>query len=193
MNKIIALDIGDVSLYRCVDKCFDYFRASDNPTLKAEILEAVDKFELGKISFEDWLGQISRITAGSLSHDEICHGWNLMIGSDMQGMEEFVREMVNAGFKFVFFSDTSELHFGDICRKLSFAHLITGSILSYEAGAKKPDAGMYQAFEDEYGIPCCYLDDMPQNIAAGRERGWFSILFTDTESMKKEFFSQINI
>ncbi len=193
MNKIIALDIGDVSLHRCVDKCFDYFQASDKPALKAEIAKAVDLFELGMISLQEWLDQMSRITGRGMSNDEICHGWNLLIGSDMPGMEAFVKEMVNAGFKFVFFSDTSELHFGDICRKLSFAHLVTGSILSYEVGAKKPDAGMYQAFEDEYGIPCCYLDDMPQNIAAGRERGWFSIRFTDTESMKKEFFSQINI
>ena len=114
----------------------------------------------------------------------------MMIGETVPGMEDFVRELVDAGFRFVFFSDTSELHFADICRKLPFAHLITGSILSYEIGAKKPEPGMYESFEDKFGVPCCYLDDMPQNIAAGQERGWFSIRFDNTEAMRREFYSE---
>jgi glucose-1-phosphatase len=193
MNKVIALDIGDVSLHRCLKPCFEFLGVANNQSLKNETLTVVDQYERGLISFREWLNCLGKITNGRFTDEEICHGWNLLIGNDMPGMAKFVAEMIESGFRFVFFSDTSELHFGDISRKLSFANLVTGAILSYEVGAKKPESAMYEAFEAKYGVPCCYLDDQPGNIAAGQKRGWFSIQFTDTETMRQEFSSQFNL
>ena len=192
MNKVIAIDIGDVCLRRRLNLSLKAF-GLDTDTLPPPIAFAIDQYERGKISLEEWIILMQRDLPGCIPDDEVCRGWNMMIGEEMPGMNDFVREMVAAGFRFVFFSDTSELHFTDICRKLPFANQITGAILSYEVGAKKPESGMYEAFENKYGIPCCYLDDMPQNIAAGQERGWFSIRFENTEAMRQEFYSEFHI
>ena len=193
MNKVIAIDIGDVCLQRNIAQTFHYFGVEPTLQLPPKMIYAIDQYERGIISLRQWLSAMQSVTNSNFTDEEICRGWNLLIGDDMPGMSEFINEMIDAGFRFIFFSDTSDLHFGDICRKLSFAHLITGAILSYEVGAKKPETAMYEAFEANYGTPCCYLDDMPQNIAAGQQQGWFSIQFTDTATMRKEFFSQFKL
>lgn len=193
MNKTIAIDIGDVCLKRELNRPQEYFGLNPETELPLEIQVIIDKFERGRISREAWVAGMRRALPGNFTNDEICHGWNTLIGDDIPEMYEFVSEMVAAGFRFVFFSDTSELHFSHVSRNLGCVHLISGAILSYEVDAKKPEDGMFEAFEAKYGVPCCYLDDMPQNIAAGRQRGWFSIQFDNAEAMRRDFFAEFRI
>ena len=70
--------------------------------------------------------------------------------------------------------------------KLSFAHLISGAITSFEVGKQKPHAAMYRAFEEKYGIPALYIDDRENNIQAGLNYGWNCHQFTTIELLKKK-------
>jgi FMN phosphatase YigB (HAD superfamily) len=191
MNKTIALDIGNVCLKLRPDLCLGFLGLSSLEEIPPEFMIAVDKMERGFIDQEEWLEVFQKVSENKYSDDELIHAWNLLIGEEMDGMAELVKEITGKGYRFVYFSDTSRPHILHMYRHLSFANLVSGGIFSYDVGAKKPEDGMYEAFEREHGVPCFYLDDRENNVEAGKKRGWKSHLFTDAENFKKEFYALV--
>ena len=66
-----------------------------------------------------------------------------------------------------------------IRKNFPFFNNFDGYILSYEVGAMKPDAKIYEALEKmagKRGSDVLYLDDRLENISAGAARGWQVIL-----------------
>ncbi|MGA3283698.1 MAG: HAD family phosphatase [Verrucomicrobiota bacterium] len=77
------------------------------------------------------------------------------------------------------FSNTNDLAIEHIRRNFPFFKNFDGYIVSYEIGALKPDAKIYKALEKltgRHGADILYLDDRPENVAAGAARGWRTIL-----------------
>ena len=85
------------------------------------------------------------------------------------------------------FSNTNELAIRHIRRTFPFYGHFTGHVLSYEHAAMKPDARIYEAVERLSGCrgpQLVYIDDRPENIEHGRERGWRSILHQSPETTR---------
>jgi HAD superfamily hydrolase (TIGR01509 family) len=83
------------------------------------------------------------------------------------------------GLKTYAFSNTNELAVEHIRRCFPFYATFDGCILSYEHGVMKPDARLYEVVERQSGrrgADLLYLDDRPENVAAGAARGWQVIL-----------------
>ncbi len=62
-----------------------------------------------------------------------------------------------------------------------------GYIYSYEVGAMKPDAKIYESLEKlagRRGAEIIYLDDRPENVAGGAARGWRAILHETPEKSR---------
>lgn len=77
------------------------------------------------------------------------------------------------------FSNTNELGIRHIRRAHPFFAGFDGYIFSYEHGAMKPQAKLYEVVEratNKRREHLLYIDDRPENIAAGVERGWQVIL-----------------
>lgn len=77
------------------------------------------------------------------------------------------------------FSNTNEIAVAHIRERFPFFRHFDGYILSYEHGVMKPDAKLYAVVERitrHRGADLLYIDDRPENVAAGRERGWQTIL-----------------
>jgi HAD superfamily hydrolase (TIGR01509 family) len=97
-----------------------------------------------------------------------------------------IPEMVNlqaalrkSGLPTYIFSNTNELAVGHIRHNFPFFSNFDGYILSYECGAMKPDEKIYETVEKSSGrrgAEILYLDDRPENVAAGAARGWQVIL-----------------
>lgn len=82
------------------------------------------------------------------------------------------------------FSNTNDLAIEHIRRNFPFFANFDGYILSYEVGAMKPDAKIYEELEKlsgKRGAEILYLDDRQENVDAGAARGWQVILQTDPE------------
>jgi len=82
------------------------------------------------------------------------------------------------------FSNTNDLAVLHIRRNFPFFSNFNGYILSYEVGAMKPDAKIYEALEKmagKRGSQILYLDDRQENVDGGALRGWQVILQTDPE------------
>jgi HAD superfamily hydrolase (TIGR01509 family) len=82
------------------------------------------------------------------------------------------------------FSNTNELAVGHIRKNFPFFSQFNGYICSYEHGAMKPDAKLYEVVEQTSrlaGPELLYLDDRPENVAAGAARGWQAVLHESSE------------
>lgn len=185
MRNAIALDIGGVCLKLHPEKAFAVLGFEEPETLPAEFAAVTDMLERGVITGNEWLTVFRHLTGDKFSGKKLRHAWAMIIGEAIAGMPELAHELVAAGYKLVFFSDTSEIHMQEVYRKLSFSNLVTGCVLSYEVGHKKPDAKMYAAFENEYGKPAFYVDDHAANVEAGKRCGWNSHLFTTAANMRQ--------
>ena len=82
------------------------------------------------------------------------------------------------------FSNTNDLAVEHIRRNFPFFGNFDGYIYSYEVGGMKPEAKIYEALErltGRRGAEIIYLDDRPENVAGGVERGWRAILHETPE------------
>ena len=87
-------------------------------------------------------------------------------------------ELRKRGFKTFIFSNTNDLAIEHVRRNFPFFTNFDGYIFSYEVGALKPQPEIYAALESltgRRGTDLIYIDDRPENIAAGAARGWRAI------------------
>jgi HAD superfamily hydrolase (TIGR01509 family) len=85
------------------------------------------------------------------------------------------------------FSNTNDLAVEHIQRNFSFFKNFDGYIYSYEVGTMKPGAKIYESLEKltgRRGAEIVYLDDRPENVAAGATRGWQAILHETPEKSR---------
>jgi len=105
---------------------------------------------------------------------------------EIEPMIRLQAELRQRGIPTYVFSNTNELAIEHIRRFPFYAHF-DGYILSYEQGAMKPDARIYEVVERQAGrrgADLLYLDDRPENIAAGAARGWQVILQESPEKSR---------
>ena len=99
-------------------------------------------------------------------------------------MIELHAELRRRGVPTYIFSNTNDLAIEHIRRNFPFFKNFDGYIFSCEIGAMKPDAKIYEALEKlagRRGADIVYLDDRPENAAAGTARGWRAILHETPE------------
>lgn len=183
--RIIALDIGNVCVRLTPNRCLESLGFAADAAIPVEVALCIDKMERGLASQGEWLEVLRRHTGMRHSDNELRAAYNLILGEELAETAAFLRGRVAQGYMVVFFSDTSRAHLNWIYRNLSFANIVTGGVFSFETGAKKPEPRMYEAFEQKYGIPELYLDDMPKNIEAAEKRGWNAVLFNTPEILAK--------
>jgi FMN phosphatase YigB (HAD superfamily) len=192
MNQpIVAFDLGKV----LVD--FDYSiaarRIAARSTQPPENLNAflstspalVD-FETGLINREEFYDRVRRAT-GFLGDLREFGGMFADIFTEMPPMIELHAELRRRGFKTYIFSNTNDLAIEHIRRNFPFFENFDGYIFSYEVKAMKPDAPIYAALErmtGRRGPDIIYIDDRPENVAAGAERGWRTILHETPEKTR---------
>ena len=181
--KIIVFDLGKVLLdfdYRIAAR-----RIAAKSTYHGDIYqlftihsELLLRYETGLVSSADFFQGICRATGFSGSLEEFA-GYFGDIFSEIPPMVAFHARLRKAGFPTYIFSNTNELAMEHINRHFPFMKDFDAHILSYEVGAMKPDPKIYETLEKtsgKRGAEILYLDDRPENVAAGAARGWQVIL-----------------
>jgi glucose-1-phosphatase len=141
------------------------------------------QYELGTVTTEQFCAEICRVTGfhASLAEFGECFADIFVPIEPMIQLQATLRQQ---GLPAYIFSNTNELAVEHIRRSFPFYANFDGYILSYQHGAMKPDSRLYEAVERQSarrGAEILYLDDRPENVAAGAERSWQVILHQTPE------------
>lgn len=191
MTKTIALDIGNVCMEIHLENCLEALQVKWNAWLPNELLDATDAMECGALSEKEWLAIFASSTDEKFSSVKLKEAYNAIIGAEIRETRAFVEMATKAGYRVIFFSDTSQIHLDHVFANLSFAHLITGGVYSFEVGAKKPEPAMFAEFENRFGPPSLYLDDKIENIRMGLDAGWPSLRFKSGMMSAGELYGEV--
>jgi HAD superfamily hydrolase (TIGR01509 family) len=184
--KVVVFDLGKV----LVD--FDYSIAgrriaAQSRLTPAEVQEYLDhspllyRYETGLMTRQEFF-EVVRDHTGFRGDLETFGNFFADIFSEMPAMTALHATLRRKGIPTYIFSNTNDLAIEHIRRAFPFFANFDGYILSYEIGAMKPAAKIYEALEKmsgQRGAEIVYLDDRQENIDAGAARGWQTILQTE--------------
>jgi len=144
------------------------------------------RYELGQVTTRQFFDEIRVATGFDGSFEEFGRFFG-DIFTPIQPMVELHAALRRKGFPTYIFSNTNDLAVEHIRRSFPFFSNFDGYIFSYQHGAMKPDAKLYEVVEREakrHGEEILYLDDRPENIAAGAARGWQVLLHESPEKTR---------
>ncbi len=139
------------------------------------------RYETGGLTREQFFAEVRRETGFAGTFDEFA-GFFADVFSPIEPMIALQDELRRAGVATFIFSNTNDLAVEHIRAHFPFFSRFTAQVLSYEHGAMKPDARLYEVVErvtGRSGAAILYLDDRAENVEAGRARGWEVILHHD--------------
>jgi len=184
MNRpeVVVFDLGKV----LVD--FDYSIAARRIAARStmppqDIQHFIDhspllfRYETGLMTREGFFSEI-RKTTGFLGDLDEFGQFFADIFSPMDDMIALHARLRQRGVPTFIFSNTNDLAIAHIRRNFPFFAKFDGYVLSYEHGAMKPDAKLYEVVErvtGRKGEQILYLDDRIENAQAGVTRGWHVI------------------
>lgn len=146
-----------------------------DPTARLErLLERKDEFETGRITIDTYIAWALEVTGSDATADEFCHAWQ-QIFTPCEPMWRCVRQLAKDGHRLILFSNTNGIHCPWIFGEFPEFALFSAAVLSYETGFIKPEPQIYHYAIDRYGLipgETLYIDDLPQNIATGRDLGF---------------------
>ena len=189
--KIVVFDLGKV----LVD--FDYSIAARKiATRSAMRLDEINRFigssdvtikyEVGLITRREFFEQTLPVIGFRGTFEEFGEHF-ADIFTAIPPMIELHAELRRRGVPTYIFSNTNDLAVEHVRRNFPFFGNFDGYIFSYEIGAMKPDIKIYEALEKlagRSGADILYLDDRPENVAAGAARGWRTILHETPEKSR---------
>lgn len=190
--KIVVFDLGKVLLdfdYRIAARRI----AERSRATEIEVRAVLDspellcRYESGRISREEFFETVRARTGfrGDLAEFAHCFADIFWPIEPMVAVQARLRER---GIPTWLFSNTNDLAMEHIRRHFPFVHNFDGVVLSYEVRSMKPAPGMYEVLErltGRQGPQIAYLDDRPENVQAGLDRGWQAWVHTDPESSRQ--------
>jgi 2-haloacid dehalogenase len=184
--KAVVFDLGKV----LVD--FDYAVAAQRIAGRSavtanEVQSLIDHspllflFETGRLTREEFFDSVRAATGFAGTIAEFAESF-ADIFTPIESMVRSHTALRAEGIPTYIFSNTNVLAAEHIRSRFPFFRDFDGYILSFEEGAMKPDAAIYEIVEQRTklsGSDILYLDDRSENIAVGAHRGWQVILQED--------------
>ena len=185
---VIALDIGNVSMRLTFDEMYRRLDTDpSDPAAVARLWEHGAAVETGQCSVPEFLDRLDAFTGHRHSRQYLLDSWRCGVREPMPGMLETVRSLAVRGVRFSFMSDISPIHLEQVFRYCEFAHLVSGGIYSFSAGAFKLQGNtMFDAFERRYGRPLVFFDDRVEIIEHACGLGWNAVRFQSPEQALRD-------
>jgi FMN phosphatase YigB (HAD superfamily) len=192
MIKAVVFDLGKV----LVD--FDYGIAARALAARSrvpveEVRSVIDQsqllvtYETGKLATKLFYNQVCEATGFCGDVDEFGRLFG-DIFTPIDDMIDLHAKVRAAGVATHIFSNTNELAVAHIRKTFPFFSNFDGYIYSFEEGAMKPSAAIYEAVERKTGQSAdgiLYIDDRLENIETGGQRGWSIIHHQNSVDTRK--------
>jgi glucose-1-phosphatase len=138
------------------------------------LLERKDEFETGAVPVDEYVDWALAVLGSQASPDEFRRRWQRIFTPNLP-MWDRVRDLNARGHRLILFSNTNAIHCPWIFDEYPAFSLFHGAVLSFEVGAIKPHPPIYRHALHAHSLDpaqTLYIDDLPQNIATGREFGF---------------------
>lgn len=138
------------------------------------LLERKDAFEAGEVEADAYVRWALEVLGSEASPAEFRDTWQ-RIFTPNEPMWDCVRRLSAAGHRLILFSNTNAIHCPWIFETYPEFALFDDAVLSFEVGAIKPHPPIYHHAIEVHGLEperTLYIDDLPENIATGREFGF---------------------
>ena len=148
--------------------------ATDSESRMSLLLDRKDEFEAGKIESDAYIAWALETLGTSATVAEFTDAWQ-NIFTPNEPMWECVRQLANDGHRLILFSNTNAIHCPWVFEAYPEFSLFPEAVLSFNTGFIKPQPEIYHHAIDTHGLVASetlYIDDLPQNIATGRELGF---------------------
>ena len=176
----IVFDIGWVLVHLAPQRLLETLRASgaDVESLRDVTSRiALTEHESGRLDGEGLLSELQRLAPQPIAREALALAWMDMF-EPQEGMLQLI-DQLRLSHRVFLLSNIGDLHWGALRQRWALHERADDVITSFEAGVMKPDAGIYDIAEVRCRLipqETVFIDDLPQNIAAARARGWQGIV-----------------
>ena len=140
----------------------------------ATLLDRRIEFETGALDPDEFVTWALGVLQSQATPDEFRDAWRNVF-FPVEPMWPTVRRLAAEGHRLILFSNTNALHCPWVFGEFPEFGVFKEAVLSFEVGAMKPDPRIYQHAIGAYQLDPArtrYIDDLPENIARGREFGF---------------------
>ncbi|MGJ8633684.1 MAG: HAD family hydrolase [Luteolibacter sp.] len=170
-------DLGKVLLDFNFEPSLATLLPPDHPnphTTLAKLIEKKDEFETGLISADDYTTWALKTMGSTATPAQFQAAWCNIFTPNLP-MWETIEKLRKTGHRLILFSNINSLHAPWLFENFPQFNLFQGKILSYQAGAIKPDPAIYHHATEKYNLTpsnTLYIDDLPANIQTGKDLGF---------------------
>ena len=153
---------------------------TSDPQKFAEATDLNKRSNAGMIDYSDFLQQIGELAGISATEARR----EIEDNPADANLFSYIRETLKPRYKIGLLSNASDYHLDDIFT-VEQVGLFDEITLSYEVGAVKPDAIMYETIAAKLGVlpeECLFIDDQPRFVEAAKQVGMQALVFEDTQS-----------
>lgn len=154
-----------------------------------------EEYEVGKISEEDFLHGLRKMTNDTAQESELKSAWNAML-LDLPAERLEMLLLLRKKYRVFLLSNTNKTHIDFVMRYLLHTYGIDDwdtryfekTYYSHLVGLRKPDAEIYNFVAKDAAISpaeTLFIDDNSANIATANALGWQTVLHNTDEDIVK--------
>ena len=191
--QVLIFDLGNVLVYFSHARMFRQIgdlvgRAGDEVHRLLTEADLLARYECGAITTHDLHQTIEQILQQPIDFESL-----VLAASDIfwrnQSIEPVIDRLAAQGYPLVLLSNTCASHVEWLDGRFPVLRHFPRRVLSFQAGARKPDPAIFEAASRVAGVPpasCFFTDDTPGHVEAARQLGFDAVLFHDTQQLATE-------
>ncbi len=186
--KYIVFDLGKVLIDFSYANFFALMKNRGVKTLDVEEFVQhvrLHDYEHGYLGCDDFLAGMNRLLARPLSQAQLMDAWNGLF-TPIPEMLALAREL-KGRYPVYLLSNIGKLHWEFLLATYELDAYCHDRLASFEAGAMKPAATIYQAAQQRFSLEpehTLFIDDKPENISGARACGWQGFVHRDPASTR---------
>jgi putative hydrolase of the HAD superfamily len=193
MIKTVIFDLGGVIVpldfaagYKRLESVCP-FEASEIPH-RIRSTDIVVQFESGKIAPDEFYRRLSEILKMDVSFDDFKDLWCGIFPPHSLIPAVWI-EQIRRERRVLLLSNTNQIHFDLICQRYSHLAHFDSYVLSYQVGAMKPHASIYEEAIARAGcLPdeCFFTDDILPYVEGARSLGIDAVQFQGSDKLRRD-------
>ncbi len=151
----------------------------------------VRKFESGQMGEREFHEEVCRRIGSRMTWEGFLDAWNSVFARQL--IDDDLLASIAGRVRLWAISNTNKLHCDFLAKKFSFLRHFEGLVLSYEAGALKPDPQIFRTALERIQVPpseVLFVDDLEENVEAAKAIGMASIRFENPPQLIAELKSR---